>query len=212
MFQTILPDLLDIRNYLPVLPLLLHDKRITNKRQIWTISKLDNEDPFPLADQFPFNWFGKTTQTCSKTESSLDETGTLWCPRESVRGLLARLLVYFADKHLISFPEDIRSIILEWVILPVSCREIMLEGLYFYLQGDINPLVFIADREKYARNVLDRTNVQPIVETKHDIQVIDHKTIYLVHQNDQSEWIEQVQQHDDVVNEIILEYHKKLQE
>jgi hypothetical protein len=88
----------------------------------------------------------------------------------------------------------------------------MLEGLYFYLQGDINPLVFIADREKYARNVLDRTNVQPIVETKHDIQVIDHKTIYLVHQNDQSEWIEQVQQHDDVVNEIILEYHKKLQE
>ena len=137
------------------------------------------------------------------TVVGISETSRCWaaCPRISMRGRLARLILYLYDKYgkdavPIEFIPD--NLLLTWVVSEPTEEEIVHELFMVHMLGDVNPLVFMPPilRSRYATNIIRRpaaeqrkvptqllltTDFQFVQRTKRTVYVfVNNKTNKLV--------------------------------
>ena len=91
------------------------------------------------------------------------------CSLDKIRlGEISRLLLYLKDKYDTCLPAGhlfmTNETILKYCCEPVTVAERFRELVYFHVQGDVNPFVFLAGNREmclgYAKSVLNRTSIR----------------------------------------------------
>lgn len=145
------------------------------------------------------------------TETTISSDGKTCCLDPIRMGEIARLVLYLLDKYAclgIRWREYMTDQqLLKHCLQPVSAEERLREALYFDVQGDINPFVFLNDKPElclqYAEAVIhrakdhlkqdskqadraDEQEEQPSRRDKPQVKVVDHCTqiVYRVTDSD----------------------------
>lgn len=92
--------------------------------------------------------------------TSLSEKGVC-CPRSSMRGLVARVIVYLVDMYPTIDSSSFglsKEELLTWIQFPLTIREIFIDMLNFYIMRNINPLLYMNSKQRllYAEKCLFR--------------------------------------------------------
>lgn len=173
----------EVRSLLPLTALecsiLEHVRELTEKHQDMVLTSVspdvrDFVRCIPSAakcsiDQFYNDWVIEENGSLLAdvpTKTSLSVDGKLCALDHQRLGQMARLILYFKDKYgetgLRVWPSMSDQKLLTYCTAPVSAGEILREVLYFDLQGDVNPFVFLAGNQslclEYARSVLNRVS------------------------------------------------------